>query len=51
MARPICITKIHQWTRINVVDALTRTHILNSDVVGYISHLWGYFHEWIFLSH
>ncbi len=36
MARPICITKIHQWTRINVIDALMRTHSLNSDVVGYI---------------
>ncbi len=36
MGRSICITKIHQWTRINVIDALMRTHSLNSYVVGNI---------------
>ena len=41
MARPICITKIHQWTPINVIDALMRTHSLNSDVVGYIYTIFG----------
>jgi hypothetical protein len=41
MARPICITKIHQWTHINVIDALMRTHSLNSDVVGYIYTIFG----------
>ena len=41
MSRPICITKIHQWTPINVIDALMRTHSLNSDVVGYIYTIFG----------